>query len=100
MSESQSPQPEKPSGEVEIIPPHVETQASSRIWISTGSHRVKVVKLGPIGSALLALGLAIALALGFIFLTGVFLVLVPVVLVLGAIAYLTGASGNPFRRLP
>lgn len=92
--------PREPKGPVEIIPPGVETNASSRIFISTGSQRIKVVKLGPIGSILLAAGMALALALGFIFLTGVFLVLVPVVVVLGAIAYLTGASGNPFRRLP
>lgn len=92
--------PREPKGPVEIIPPGVETNASSRIFISMGSQRVKVVKLGPIGSLLLGLACALGLALGFIFLTGVFLVLVPVVLVLGAIAYLTGASGNPFRRLP
>jgi VIT1/CCC1 family predicted Fe2+/Mn2+ transporter len=95
-------EPEEPRGEVEIIPPGVETRerSRSRIWISTGSQRVKVVKLGPFGSLVLALALALMLALGFIFLTGVFLVLVPIVAIMGAIAYLTGASGNPFRRLP
>lgn len=100
MSQNTQPEAEEPRGQVEIIPPGPEARGSSRIWISTGSHRVKVVKLGPIGSALLALALLVALAVGFIFLTGVFLVLVPIVVVLGAIAYLTGASGNPFRRLP
>ncbi|PWB83750.1 MAG: hypothetical protein C3F11_04945 [Methylocystaceae bacterium] len=100
MPQNNQPEAEEPRGSVEIIPPHAETRSSSRIWIATGSHRVKVVKLGPLGSILLAFGFALALALGFIFLTGAFLVLIPVVAVLGAIAYLTGASGNPFRRLP
>lgn len=100
MSQKLPPDAEKPSAEVEIIPPGARTDAGSRIWISTGSHRIKVIKLGPIGSILMALAFAVALALGFIFLTGVFLALVPIVLVVGAIFYLTGASGNPFRRIP
>lgn len=98
MSQNLPPEAGKPSGEVEIIPPGVETGPSSRVWISAGSQRIKVVKLGPIGSILLAAAFALALALGFIFLTGVFLALIPVVLVLATIAYLTGVSGNPFRR--
>lgn len=100
MSENAPREPEEPKGTVEIIPPGDETRASSRVFFSTGSQRVRVVKLGPFGSMVLAAALALAMALGFIFLTGIFLVLIPVVVVFGAIAYLTGASGNPFRRLP
>jgi hypothetical protein len=100
VSEHPLPHAEKPAGEIEIIPPGVERgRSGSRIWISTGTNRVKVIKLGPIGSFVAALAMLVALALGFIFLTGVFLVLVPIVTVLGAIFYLTGASSDPFRRM-
>jgi hypothetical protein len=93
------PEAEDRSAEIEIIPPPSRSGARSRIWIA-GSNGVKVVKIGPVGSLLLGLAFAVILALGFIFLTSAFLVLLPVVLVLAAISYLTGASGNPFRRLP
>ncbi|MBY6244024.1 hypothetical protein [Methylosinus sp. Sm6] len=99
MSKFPPPSAEEPTPEIEILPPPPRSGTRSRIWIG-GTKGVKVIKIGPVGSVLLALAFAVILALGFIFLTSAFLVLLPVVLVLAAISYLTGASGNPFRRLP
>jgi hypothetical protein len=98
---SQKPDIDKPA-EIEILPP--EPEAGPRVrsharWIG-GTNGVKVIKVGPIGSALLTLAGAVILAMGLIFFASAFLVLLPVALVVGAIAYLTGAGGNPFRRIP
>lgn len=92
---------EKPSSEIEILPPEAEggPRSGARLWIG-GTRSVRVIKVGPFGGALLALAGAIILALGLIFFASAFLVLIPVVLVVAAISWLTGASGNPFRRLP
>lgn len=89
--------------EIEILSPDSESgprlRSRARIWIG-GTEGVKVIKVGPIGAALLTLAGAVALAMGLIFFASAFLVLLPVALVIGAIAYLTGAAGNPFRRIP
>ena len=99
---SQKHETDRPA-EIEILPPEREggerLRSRTRIWIG-GTEGVKVIKLGPFGSALLALAGAVVLALGLIFFASAFLVLLPVALVIGAIAYLTGAAGNPFRRIP
>ncbi|WP_159728760.1 hypothetical protein [Methylosinus sp. Ce-a6] len=89
--------------EIEILPPEADggprVRSRARIWIG-GTSGVKVIKVGPIGAALLTLAGAVVLAMGLIFFASAFLVLLPVALVVGAIAYLTGAGGNPFRRIP
>lgn len=99
---SQKPDIDKPA-EIEILPPEPEAgprvRSRARIWIG-GTNGVKVIKVGPIGAALLTLAGAVILAMGLIFFASAFLVLLPVALVVGAIAYLTGAGGNPFRRIP
>ncbi|CAN2534681.1 MAG TPA: hypothetical protein VIF40_18705 [Methylosinus sp.] len=88
--------------EIEILPPETENgprpRSRARIWIG-GTNGVKVIKVGPIGAAVLTLAGAVALAMGLIFFASAFLVLLPIALVVGAIAYLTGAAGNPFRRI-
>ena len=91
-------------GDIEIIPPGADPRddyaASGRIWISTGGGEVKFVKLGPFGALMLGLGMLFLIGLGFFVLTSLFLVLVPVVAVLGVGAYLAGLVGaGPFRRL-
>lgn len=90
-------------GDIEIIPPGDdprEDAASGRIWISTGGGEVKFVKLGPFGASMLGLGMLALMGLGFFFLTSLFLILVPVMAVLGVGAYLAGLVGaGPFRRL-
>jgi hypothetical protein len=100
MSKNPPTRPDERSPEIEILPPSPpRPESRTRIWIG-GTNGVKVIKVGPVGAALLALGFAVVMALGFIFLTSAMIVLLPIVLVLAAISYLTGASGNPFRRLP
>lgn len=94
--------------EIEIIPPGEEPRgqgraddfATSRIWISSGRGEVKLVKLGPFQSLLLGLGLLAIVALGLFFLSGLFLILVPAILLLGAGAWVANLLGvGPFRRL-
>jgi len=88
-------------GEIEIIPPGEESaETRSRIWISTGGGEVKVVRLGPFGAFVVGLGVLLMLALGFFFLSGLFLILVPVAAVLGLGAWFSGLiGGGPNRRL-
>lgn len=83
--------------EIEIIPPdEVEdvSSSSSRIWISTGGGEVKFVKLGPFGTLVAGLATLALLGLGFFFLSGLFLILLPVAAVLGAGAWLSGLIGG------
>jgi hypothetical protein len=99
MSKLPPSEAEGPPPEIEILPPPPRSGTRSRIWIG-GKSGVKVIKVGPVGAALLTLAFAVIMALGFIFLTSAMIVLLPIVLAFAAISYLTGASGNPFRRLP
>lgn len=89
--------------DIEIIPPGEEPErdfASSRIWISSGSGEIKFVKLGPFQSLMLGLGLLAFLAIGLFFLSGLFLILVPAIALLGAGAWVANKLGfGPFRRL-
>lgn len=87
---------------IEIIPPGEEPQdfATSRIWISSGGGDVRFVKLGPFQSMMLGLGLLVIVALGLFFLSGLFLILVPALAVLGAGAWVANKLGlGPFKRL-
>jgi hypothetical protein len=89
-------------GEIEIIPPGEEPEhfPTSRIWVSSGSGEVKMVRLGPFQSMLLGLGLMTIVGLGLFFLSGLFLILVPAVALLGAGAWVANRLGfGPFRRL-
>jgi hypothetical protein len=94
------PDDDEQSGRVEIIPPDAPFHDHSRVWVASGSHRVKIVKLGPFGSLMTALAIGLVLLLGVVFLTSAFLILVPVVALLAAAAYISGKLGNnPFNRL-
>lgn len=89
--------------EIEIIPPGEEPEdfnsSSSRVWISTGGGEVKMVRLGPFGGLMVGLGVLLFLGLGLFFLSGLFLILLPVTAVLGLGAYFSGLLGGSFRRL-
>ena len=89
---------ETPRGRVEILPPEDDQSSSGRIH-STGYGTIKIVKLGPFASVLLAMAVGVVLLCGFIFLSGALLFLLPVVGLLAAGAALSGLLGNPFRRL-
>ena len=99
MTEDNPDQVETPRGRVEILPPEDEQSSSGRFSYSTGYGTIKIVKLGPFASVLLALAVGVALLCGFIFLSGALLFLLPVVGLLAAGAALSGLLGNPFRRL-
>jgi hypothetical protein len=94
---------EEPKGKIEIIPPGETPEgdfATSNIWISSGSGEVKVVRLGPVQSMLLGVGLLVFVGLGLFFLSGLFLILAPAALLLGAGAWVAHRLGvGPFRRL-
>jgi hypothetical protein len=90
---------ETPRGPVEILPPEDEQSASGRFSYSTGHGTIKIVKLGPFASVLLALAVGVALLCGFVFLSGALLFLLPIIGLLAAGAALSGFLGNPFRRL-
>ena len=88
--------------EIEIIPPGEDPIGgpASRLWVSHGQGQVRIVKLGPFGGFMVGLGLLSLFGLGFFFLTSMFLILTPIVAVLGAGAYLSGLFGaGPFKRL-
>jgi hypothetical protein len=93
---------EEPKGRVEIIPPGAgrrEDEPDAHILFG-GSHRIKIVRLGPFGGFIVALALGLLLLLVFFFLTSALLILVPLGLLLAAGAYVSGLfGGGPFRRI-
>lgn len=94
-------------GEIEIIPPgesprreSMDDFETSGVWISSGSGGMKMVRLGPFQTLLVGAGLLAFLGLAFFFLSGLLLILVPAVVLLGAGAWVANALGfGPFRRL-
>ena len=95
-----SQKPDKSNrGEVEILPPENEEPSYGRVFYSAGRGTVKIVKLGPFGSALLALALGLALMLGFLFLGGMLMILIPLLAIGGVGAYLASRFGL-LDRLP
>ncbi len=96
---SKEPEKYEPRGRIDILPPGEEEQDASRIYIATGSHRIKIVKLGPIGSLMMMAAVTLVMLLGFMFFASAFLIILPVAALLAAGAYVSGLIGNPFRRL-
>ena len=85
---------ERPPGRVEILPPEDKLHSSGRIFYSSNFGSVKIVKLGPLASAAVAVGALIVLALGFLFLSGALLLLIPLTLILGALAFFSRGFGR------
>jgi hypothetical protein len=83
---------EEPKGRVEIILPGEETEAS-RLWVATGAGRIRVVKLSPWQSLIVTAALLLFLFIGFTLLSGAFLVLLLIAVVVGGFAYLAGLLG-------
>lgn len=88
----------EPRGSVEILPPEDEDErANSRVWIAGGSREFRIVKLGPVGSALLAVAAGLVSLLAFIFFASFLLVLIPVLAAIFLILYFFGGR-DLFRR--
>ncbi len=96
---SKEPEKYEPRGRIDILPPGDEEEDASRIFIATGSHRVKIVKLGPFGTLMMMAAVALLMLLGFMFFTSALLIILPVAALLAAGAYVSGLIGNPFKRL-
>src|SRR6266540_1065223 len=80
--------PERPRAEPEILPPERGKSRDRRPphWFADadgaqmhGSYRIRVMKLGPVGASLLALGIGLASAAFFVVMLGTLLVLIPVI---------------------
>jgi hypothetical protein len=95
------PKAKTASTEPEIIPPGADWPRTSRIWVSTGPHhttRIQIMRLGPVGIALLALLTGILALAGMTLLFGAVLIGIAAggVLIIGGI--ISGISRRPFRR--
>jgi hypothetical protein len=95
-----SEKPETPRGEVEILPPEKRDGPwGGGVYTTRQFGTVKVVRLGPVGGALLGFGFLGLMILGFLFLSGLMLLLLPIAGLLTLGAVFSGLLGNPFRRL-
>ena len=100
MRDRNSQKPETPRGEVEILPPEDRSGPwGGGVYTTRQFGTVKVVRLGPVGGALLGLGFFGLLALGLLFLSGMMLLFLPLAGLLTLGAVLSGLIANPFRRL-
>ncbi len=91
---------ETPKGPIEILPPREdERPISSGFVYSSGFGRVKIVKLGPLASLALFVAICAAMTLGFVFLSGALLFILPIAGLLAAGAALSGLFSNQFKRL-
>lgn len=94
--------PERPRSEPEILPPerHGSGPMRDAEWQDhggDGSYRVRVVKLGPVGATLLAIGIGVASAALLMLVLGTLLILIPVVGLLIAGAIIAGLLRGYFR---
>jgi len=100
MDRQPVPLGDKPRVEPEIIPPG-ETDTGwdgAPRWSASGSHRVYVARIGPIGFLLIALAVAALAVVVLVLIVGAFLLWIPVAGVLLAVAVLSGLlRGRPRR---
>ena len=92
MAERPVPTGEKPKLEPEIIPPgeaDARWDGAAR-WSSTGTYRVHVTRIGPLGFLLIALAVAVLAVLVLILVLGAFLIWIPIAGLLLAAAVISG----------
>ncbi|MBO0758548.1 MAG: hypothetical protein J2P54_22080 [Bradyrhizobiaceae bacterium] len=104
MSDKRPASAEQPRSEPEIIPPGSSDgwqRGRSRPYFRTGegTNRIYVTRLGPFSTFLLVAAIAVVAALLFIVLLGAFLVWIPIIGLVLAIAIITGLLRGYFRRL-
>jgi hypothetical protein len=94
--------PEQPRSEPEIIPPGSDARwRRDRPWpyARQGTYRIHVTRLGPFSTFLLVAAIGIAAALLLIVAVGAFLLWIPIIGLVVAIAILSGLLRTYFRRL-
>jgi hypothetical protein len=92
--------PEVPRNEPEILPPERRGPMPGDQWEridADGTNRIRVVKLGPVGATLLALGIGAASAILLVLVFSTLLILIPIVGLLIAVAIVTGLLRGYFR---
>jgi hypothetical protein len=97
-----APAPEQPRSEPEIIPPGGDARwRRDRPWpyAGQGTYRIHVTRLGPFSTFLLVAAIGIAAALLLIVAVGAFLLWIPIIGLVVAIAVLSGLLRTYFRRL-
>ena len=100
MGDRNSERPERPRGEVEILPPENRSGPwGDAVYRTRSFGTVKIVRLGPVGGALLGFGFLGLITLGFLFLSGLMLLLLLIAGFLTFGAILSGVLANPFKRL-
>ena len=100
MRDRNSDKAETPRGEVEILPPEDRNGPwGDAVYTTKRFGTVKIVRVGPVGGALLGLGFLLMMTFGFLFLGGLMLLLLPIASVLTLGAVLSGVLANPFKRL-
>jgi hypothetical protein len=105
MSDQRPPsQGEQPRHEPEIIPPDRGDRRwrEDRPWLfpgQAGNQRIYVTRLGPFSTFLLVAVLGLAAAVLLIVLLGAFLLWIPIIGLVIAIAIISGLLRNYFRRL-
>src|SRR5436190_15811998 len=90
MEQHRTPRPEQPPAEPKIIPPGAPVDVRSRVWASADVRtrgRIYVVKLGPVGRAVLFLVIGILAMFALFLLVGAALISLAVIglLTVGAI---------------
>jgi hypothetical protein len=88
--------------EPEIIPPGAPLPRGSRVWVASdmrGAQQIYVKPIGPVGMALLTLGVGAVAALLIVFLLGAALFGLAAIGVLTLVGIIAGLSRGPARPL-
>jgi hypothetical protein len=94
-----NPQAEEPRSEPEIIPPD-DAHVTRRMRIDTGTGRIYVAKISPLGTILMVLIIGFLSALMLVLLLGALLVWLPVVVLIVTAALVAGLLRGYFQRRP
>ena len=99
MSKNETDRVEFPRGRVDILPPDDKQSPSGDVSYSSAYGTIKFIRLGPFAGTLLAMAIGLVLLLGFVFLSGALLFLLPIIGLLAAGAAVSGYLGDSSRRL-
>ncbi|MCI4680570.1 hypothetical protein K9U39_02355 [Rhodoblastus acidophilus] len=81
-------QPDRiPVDKIEILPPERGGRSDDRVYHSWERGTVKIIRLGPLGGMVMTLALGLMFAFGLVFLSGMLLILIAALVILGGGAY-------------